>query len=297
MRYLAIALSVISFPAIAQDEAPPVTTTDLGGGIYALSNDRAGNVGVLVGEDGVFMIDTQMEAFAPSIEEAILTVSEGEAVDLVLNTHLHGDHTLGNAYFASKGATVMAHPNVRPGLEVPNAMLLSGRTPEPVSGLALPTVTVNEGTLITMNGQTAHLYHAPNAHTDGDIFVVFEEADVIHSGDLVFHRRFPFIDLDNGGSVAGYIAGMERIVEIADEDTAIISGHGPIANEADLEASINMLTAGHAAVMMLVEDGKTLEEIKAAHPLAEYDADWSWGFITTDRMIWTLYRDITGLTE
>lgn len=297
MRYLALALSVVALPVMAQDDVPPVTTTDLGSGIYALSNDRAGNVGVLVGEDGVFMIDTQMELFAPSLEEAIKAVSDGAGVDLVLNTHLHGDHTLGNAYFASRGATVMAHPNVRPGLEVPNTMLLSGRTPEPVSGPALPTVTVNEGTLITMNGQTAHLYHAPNAHTDGDIFVVFEEADVIHSGDLVFHRRFPFIDLDNGGSVAGYIAGMERIVEIADEDTVIISGHGPLANETDLQASVDMLNAGHAAVKALVDDGKNLEEVKAAHPLADYEADWSWGFITTDRMVWTLYRDITGLTE
>lgn len=299
MRPITYALSSIALcaaPAFAQD-VPPVTTHDLGDGIYALTNDRAGNVGILAGPDGVFMIDTQMEIFAPSLEDAIHAVSDGDDVDLVLNTHLHGDHVLGNAYFAERGATVMAHPNVRPGLIEPNFMALSGRTPDALSGLALPTVNVDEGDTVTMNGQTARFYHAPNAHTDGDLFVVFEEANVIHAGDLLFNRRFPFIDLDNGGSVQGYIRGMEKIIAQADEETVIISGHGPMASVADLQASVDMLNAGQEAVMALVSEGKTLEEIQAAMPLADYHSDWNWGFITTERMVWTFYRDMTGLTE
>ena len=299
MRMITTALSgfaLFVLPVMAQD-APPVTTHDLGSGIYALTNDRAGNVGVLVGPDGVFMIDTQMEAFAPSIEAAALEVSGGEEVDLILNTHLHGDHVLGNAYFAEKGAVIMAHPNVRPGLINPVTAQLSGNTPEPLSGLALPTVNVDEGDAVTMNGQTATFYHAPNAHTDGDLFVVFEEANVIHAGDLLFHRRFPYIDLDNGGSVDGYIAGMEKIIAASDADTVIISGHGPMASVEDLQASVDMLKDAKGRVAELVSEGKKLQEVLAAAPLSDYHDDWNWGFITTERMVWTLYRDVTGLTE
>ena len=299
MRQLAYAFSTIAMmavPAAAQD-VPPVTTHDLGDGIYALTNDRAGNVGILVGPDGVFMIDTQMAQFAPSLEDAILAVSGGDDVDLILNTHLHGDHVLGNQYFAEQGAVVMAHPNVRPGLIEPNLMMISGNTPDPLSGLALPTVNVDEGDAVTMNGQTARFYHAPNAHTDGDLFVLFEEANVIHAGDLLFHLRFPFIDLDNGGSVQGYIRGMEKIIDTANDETVIISGHGSMANVEDIQASVDMLTDAQGRIMALVSEGMTLEEIQAAEPLADYHEDWNWGFITTERMVWTIYRDSTGLTE
>ena len=289
-------LALFALPALAQD-IPPVKTEDLGSGIYALSNDRAGNIGVLVGEDGVFMIDTQMAVFAPSIEEAVKAVSDGRAVDLVLDTHLHGDHVGGNAYFAERGATIMAHANVRPGLMRPVTSQLTGSTPEPLDGKMLPTVAVDDGDAVMMNGQIAHFYHAPDAHTNGDLFVFFEEADIIHAGDLMFHRRFPYIDLDNGGSVDGYIAGMQMISDIAHDDTVIISGHGPLSYKADVDASIAMLTDAKVRVQALVDQGMDMEAVKAANPLADYDADWNWAFITTERMVWTLYRDITGKTE
>ena len=293
---LASAAFSAAFMASAQDEIT-VKTDDLGGGVYAVSTGVAGNVGVLVGDDGVFIIDTQMANLAPKIDEAIKAVSGGDDVDLVLNTHLHGDHVLGNGYFAAKGAVIMAHPNVRPGLISPKTSQLSGRTPDPLEGGMLPTVSVNEGDAVTMNGQTAELYHTPNAHTDGDIFVYFKEANVLHAGDLLFNGWFPYIDLDNGGTVDGYIAGMQRIVDVADDKTVIIAGHGPLGSEADLEASIAMLKAGKAAVQALVDQGMTLAEVQKAAPLAAYHDEWNWGFITTERMVWTLYRDITGKTE
>lgn len=278
-------------------EEVTVQTDDLGGGVYALSTDRAGNVGLLFGDDGVFIIDTQMPALAPKIDEAIKAISDGESVDLVLNTHLHGDHVLGNKYFAEQGAVIMAHPNVRPGLIDPVLSQLTGNRPNKLSGAMLPTVTVNEGTQITMNGQTVTLYHTPTAHTDGDIFVHFEEANVIHAGDLLFSGFFPYIDLDNGGTVDGYVAAMQRIADIADEDTKIIAGHGPMSTEVELNASIQMLKETKAIVQGLVDDGLSLDDVQAAEPLANYHEDWNWGFITTERMVWTLYRDITGKTD
>ena len=274
-----------------------VETSDLGSGLYMLATNQAGNVGVSVGEDGVFMIDTQMEQFAEAIDQAQREVSGDRAVDLVLNTHLHGDHVRGNAYFAGQGATIMAHPSVREALMNPVTAQLTGSTPEPLSGGYLPTVGVNDGDVVTINGVTAHLHYTPAAHTNGDIFVVFEDANVIHAGDLLFSGWFPYIDLDNGGTVDGYIAGMQAIVDVADPDTQIIPGHGPLSTEADLEASIAMLTEAKARVQALVDQGMNLQQVQDAEPLADFHDDWNWGFITTERMVWTLYRDITGETE
>ena len=299
MRYLnsLVAVAAIGMTLQAQAQDVSVKTDDLGKGVYALTTNMAGNVGAVIGDDGVFIIDTQMANLAPLIDAAIKTLSEGGDVDLVLNTHLHGDHVLGNQYFAEKGAVVMAHPNVRPGLISPKTSLLTGRTPDVLSGAMLPTVSVNEGDAITMNGVTAKLYHTPNAHTDGDIFVYFEEANVIHAGDLLFNGWFPYIDLDNGGTVDGYIAGMQRIVDLSDDETVIIAGHGPLAKKGDLEASIAMLKAGKAEVQKRVDKGMTLAEVQKAEPLAAYHEDWNWRFITTERMVWTFYRDITGKAE
>lgn len=274
-----------------------VETTDLGSGIYMLATNMAGNVGVSVGEDGVFMIDTQMERFAPAIDAAQRAVSGDRAVDQVLNTHLHGDHVLGNAYFAEQGAVIMAHPSVRVALMNPVTAQLTGATPEPLSGGYLPTVDVNDGDAVEINGLTARLHHTPAAHTNGDIFVVFEDANVIHAGDLLFSGWFPYIDLDNGGTVDGYIAAMQAIVDVADADTQIIPGHGPLSTEADLEASIAMLTEAKARVQALVDQGLNLQQVQDAAPLADFHDEWNWAFITTERMIWTLYRDITGEIE
>jgi glyoxylase-like metal-dependent hydrolase (beta-lactamase superfamily II) len=274
-----------------------VETTDLGSGIYMLATNQAGNVGVSVGEDGVFMIDTQMEQFAAAIDQAQREVSGDRAVDLVLNTHLHGDHVRGNAYFAEQGATIMAHPSVRDALMNPVTAQLTGSTPEPLSGGYLPTVGVNDGDVVTLNGVTARLHFTPAAHTNGDLFVEFEDANVIHAGDLLFSGWFPYIDLDNGGTVDGYIAGMQAIVDVADADTQIIPGHGPLSTEADLEASIAMLTEAKARVQALVDQGMNLQQVQDASPLADFHDEWNWGFITTERMVWTLYRDITGEIE
>lgn len=291
-------LLVLGFtPALAQeDEQVFVETTDLGAGIYMLATNRAGNVGVSVGEDGVFMIDTQMENLAPAIDRAQRAVSDDRAVDLVLNTHLHGDHVLGNAYFAEQGATVMAHESVRRALMNPVTAQLTGRTPEPLSGAFLPTVSVSHGDAATLNGETARFHHAPSAHTGGDMFVVFEDADVIHAGDLLFSGMFPYIDLDNGGTVEGMIAGLRQVADAAGPDTKIIPGHGPLSTKADVEASIAMLTETRAAISALVEEGLSYQDILDREPLADWHEDWNWGFITTERMIWTHYRDLTGET-
>ncbi|WP_156823355.1 MBL fold metallo-hydrolase [Woodsholea maritima] len=281
--------------ALAQDDVQ-VQTTDLGHGLYMLATDQAGNVGILVGEDGVFMIDTQYERLAPLIDHAQREIS-GQDVELVLNTHWHGDHVQGNAYFAERGAVIAAHHTVRERLTHPQTSHLLGSTAEPLAGAFLPSLNLGDHFTITMNGQTADIVHTPTAHTDGDLFIVFEEANVIHAGDLLFSGMFPYIDLDTGGTVEGYIAGMEAIIARSDENTKIISGHGPLSTRADLEASVAMLREGKARVQALVDQGLTLAQIQEANPLADFHEDWNWRFITTERMTTTLYRDITGRLE
>ena len=148
-----------------------------------------------------------------------------------------------------------------------------------------------------MNGQTIEIYHTPNAHTNSDLFVHFKQANVIHAGDLVFTNRFPFIDIDNGGSVAGFIAGVRKIIEVADSDTKIIAGHGSMATLDDLDATITMLKESHKIIKELVDQELSLDAIKALEPLNSYTEKWNWAFITTERMVTTHYYDITGLLE
>ncbi len=278
-------------------KTPEVRITDLGQGLFELRTDQSGNVVVLVGEDGVFMVDTQMEHLAQSVDEAQKTVSGGQIVSLILNTHLHRDHVRGNAYFAGQGAQIMAHPNVRKFLEDARAIRSLGRTAPETGPEYLPSINIGSGTLIMMNGQTARLYHTPAAHTDGDIFIHFEEANVIHAGDLLYSGRFPFIDIDNGGTVDGYIAGMQAILEVANDKTVIVAGHGPTSSEKEVEASILMLTRTRAIIRNLVERGLTLAEIAALDPLADYRPAWDWEFIDADSMTRVLYYDLTGRLE
>lgn len=286
----ALALAAAS-GAAAQDDAPAFETTDLGGGLYRIANDRAGNVGLSVTGESVLMIDTQMESFAEALEAAVMEASGDRAPDRVINTHFHADHTRGNAHFADLGARIYAHENVRPRLED-----MTRPDDEPLTDAYFPVETVSDGAFEGA-GRTVELHHAPDAHTDGDVFIHFPDDDVIHAGDLLFSGRYPFIDLDNGGTVDGYIAALDQVLEVAGPDTQVIAGHGPLSGEDELEASRDMLITAQAAVQGLVDQGLSLEEIQSAGPLSGFDEDWSWGFIDTERMTETLYRDIAGEDE
>ena len=137
------------------------------------------------------------------------------------------------------------------------------------------------------------MFHVETAHTDGDAVIHFRDQNVIHAGDLFFNYMFPFIDLDSGGTVDGYIAGQQRIIDLSDDNTRIIPGHGPLADRDDLQAAVDMLVDSKARVKKLADAGKNEEEVVAKNPLASYHDTWNWGFITTERMTRTLFRDLT----
>ncbi len=287
-RLLLLIVSLVATAtAFAQDIATEIATTEAAPGVYMLNgaNGFSSNMGLLVGDDRVVLIDDGM---APITADLVATVAElaNRPIDFIVNTHVHGDHVGSNATLAENGAVIFAHKNIRKRLV---------EAPDPAGGAGgLPVVTFADGVNFHVNGQDAHVRHIAKAHTDGDAVVHLHGSNVIVAGDLHFNYLFPFIDLDSGGSVRGFIAGQRRIIKMADEDTVIIPGHGPIANRDDLQASVDMLVDAEARVEALVLEGKTEEEVLAANPLADYHEAWNWGFITTERMTSTLYRSLTA---
>ena len=272
--------------AHAQDIATEIATTEAAPGVYMLNgaNGFSSNMGLLVGDDHVVLVDDGM---APIAADLMATVGElaGRPIDFIVNTHVHGDHVGSNAMLAENGAVIFAHKNIR-------KRLVEASDPAGGEG-GLPVVTFADGVNFHVNGQDAHVRHVAKAHTDGDAVVHLHGSNVIVAGDLFFNYMFPFIDLDSGGSVRGFIAGQQRIIAMAEEDTIIIPGHGELGSRADLQAAVDMLVDAEAKVEALVLEGKTEEEVLAANPLADYHDTWNWGFITTERMTKTLYRSLT----
>ena len=271
--------------APAQEGELSFKSTELAPGLYMLEGQggfTGGNLGLITGEDGVVLIDDGLEPLVALTVSAIEALT-GDPVDFVINTHAHGDHTGANAALHANGATVVAHDNLR------RQMIKDGS-----DRAALPELTFTDAVTFHLNGHTANVIHVAHAHTDGDSIIHFPEANIIHTGDAMFNKLFPFIDLDSGGSVDGFIAAQKKMIAMANGDTKIIPGHGELATKADLEVAVAMLEDANARVKGLVDAGKSQEEVVAENPLADYHDAWNWGFITTQVMTETLYRSLTA---
>ena len=255
-------------------------------GVNSDGGFASGNLGSIVTEDFVVMIDDGMRGTAPAM---VSHVSEtvGRPVDFVLNTHYHGDHTGANAAFAEAGAVVISHHKLRERL-LEDADSAGGPG-------GIPVLTFDDGVVLHLNDVTAKIVHVADAHTDGDSFVFVPELNVIFAGDLQFAGRFPFIDLNGGGSVQGFIEAQQKMASMADADTVIIPGHGDEPSDlAALEADTAMLIDGYARVKALVDEDMSEDEVIAANPLADYAADFDWFFINAERMTRTFYADLTS---
>jgi glyoxylase-like metal-dependent hydrolase (beta-lactamase superfamily II) len=282
---LALALVLVAPVVFAQSnfanvkiKAIPVTNN-----IYLLESSGAvvGNIGVSVGPDGILLVDDGYAPLAEKIEAAVRELNPGK-IKFVLNTHFHADHTGGNAVFASKGATIIAQDNVR--------KRLSAATNNPPE--ALPAITFDQSASIHFNGEDIKLIHYGPGHTDADSIVFFTGANVVHMGDQFVNGGFPFVDLNHGGSLEGYIKTITAVLDTVPADAKIIPGHGQLATVEDLRKYRDMLVTTSDLVKKSIAEGKTLDQLKA-DGLPDKWKDMGGDSTSTTRWIETIYKDTT----
>jgi glyoxylase-like metal-dependent hydrolase (beta-lactamase superfamily II) len=284
---LAAAMLLFAGSASAQPQppaAPPpplidwnkieIKTTDLGHNTYMLVG-QGGNITVAVGTDGIIMVDGQFAPLSDKIKAAIKTIAP-LPIKYLVNTHFHGDHTGGNENFAKDRVIIVAHDNIRVRLAAGTVSMMSGAKAPPRPAEALPKQTYYGGSFaLEVGGRKAQLTHIANAHTDGDTWIHFADANVLATGDTFNNlKRYQNIDYANGGDVRGMIRALDTYLKVANDSTKIVPGHGPLATKADLVTFRDMLVTSHDRIKKLVDEGKTEQEVLAAKPLADLDATW-----------------------
>ena len=288
----AAAVLLASAPALAQlGDTAKVTlkTTAVAGGISMIEGENGfagGNVGVSVGDDGVFVIDDELAPMTPKLKAALGALSK-KPVRFLVNTHWHFDHTGGNPALAAAGAIIVAHDNVRKRLSVDQFIEFMGQkmTFPAVAPAALPVVTFSEDVTLHLNGDDIHVFHVPPAHTDGDAIVHFKKANVIHMGDTFITISYPLLDIHNGGVFPGFITAADMVLAVSDDATKIIPGHGQVSSKADLKAWRDMLVVIRDRIGKLLAAHKSLDDIKAAKPTAEFDAKWGHTMVSGDQLV------------
>lgn len=279
MRKIILLLALMSVASVAEQyDDVQISSAHVSQSVHMLTG-AGGNIGVSAGDDGILIIDDQFAPLAEKIAAALTQITK-TPMRYVINTHYHGDHTGSNAYFHDQqDSTIFAHDNVR-------QRLASEQEHNPS---ALPVVTYAQGITFHFNDETIKVEHMPGGHTDSDSVVWFENAKVLHAGDLFFAGRFPYIDLDGGGTVEGYIKNVTSLMAKISDDSQIIPGHGKLATKADYQLFLDMLNDTSEFVANKKQQGQSLEKVIAAGLDAKWQ-DWGWEFISHDKWITTLYK-------
>lgn len=251
-----------------------IRTIELGNKTYMLMG-QGGNITVAVGADGIIMVDGQFAPLSDRIKAAIKEIAP-LPVKYLINTHYHGDHTGGNENFANDGVTIVAHDNIRVRLAAGTISGVTGAKAPPRPAAALPKQTYVGGSFeLEVGGRKAQLTHIANAHTDGDTWIYFADANVLATGDTFNSlKRYQNIDFSNGGDVRGMIRALDTYIKVANDGTKIVPGHGQLASKADLLVFRAMLVTSHDRIKKLFDEGKTEAEVLALKPLADLDATW-----------------------
>jgi cyclase len=265
-----------------------IKATKVAGNVHMLEGS-GGNIGVSVGPDGLLIVDDQYAPLADKIKAALKELSQGK-LKFVINTHWHGDHTGGNAIFGVD-STIVAHANVRKRLGSENVNRAGQKVP-PAAKEALPLITFDESLSVHFNGEEIKAVHYPNGHTDGDGVIFFTQSNVVHMGDDFFAGKFPFVDLNSGGSVEGLVRNIGNVLAKLPAGVKIIPGHGPISTIDDLKAYHQTLIETVDIVRKQMQSGKSLDEIKAAGLPDKYK-DWGSGFISTPIWIETIHKSLS----
>jgi len=284
---LFLLIASTSFQAQSRFDNVEIKTTKLTDHTYMLEG-AGGNIGVSVGEDGIFIIDDQFAPLSEKILAAIRSLSD-KPLTFLVNTHHHGDHSGGNENMTKAGATIIAHDNVKKRLE--SEQRDGSYKPKE----AIPVISYNDKLTININDEDIAVFHVSNAHTDGDSILYFTESNVLHTGDTYFNGRYPFIDLNSGGSVNGYIEAVKRGLMLIDDDTKIIPGHGSLSNKQEYKNFLKMLETLRDNVQKAIDDGKTKDEITDDTSLTKAydDLGYGTGYINSERMRLTFYTSLT----
>jgi glyoxylase-like metal-dependent hydrolase (beta-lactamase superfamily II) len=289
---IALVLAVAAAPAPAQQQdysKVEIKVERIAPGLAVLFG-AGGNIALSYGEDGNVIIDDQFAPLTDKIAAAIATV-DPDPVRFVINTHWHFDHTGGNENFGKRGAVIMAHENVRARMSTEQFLAAMNMKIPPSPRQALPVVTFSNGVTLNYNGDTLHVVHVANAHTDGDSIVHWVKANALHMGDTFFFRdTFPFIDLSSGGSIHGLIAAVNQGLQISNATTRIIPGHGPVATRQDLVGYRDMLVDVRNKVAAGIKAKRTLAQIQATKPAARYGM--TSGFMKPEQFVEAIYNSL-----
>ena len=266
-----------------------IKSTKIAGNVYMLEG-AGGNIGVSVGPDGILIVDDQFAPLADKIRASLKTLNQGK-LRFILNTHWHGDHTGSNAAFGPE-ATIVAHDNVRKRLSTEQRSEFFKSTTPASPKEALPVITFDQSLTVHFNGEEIRAIHFPNGHTDGDSVIFFTTSNVVHLGDDFFAGRFPFVDLESGGSVEGLTKNIGELITKIPADAKLIPGHGPISTLDDLKAYHRMLVETTAIVRDKIAAKKTLDQIKSEGLPAEWNS-WGTGFIKTDLWLELVFRSLS----
>jgi glyoxylase-like metal-dependent hydrolase (beta-lactamase superfamily II) len=289
----ALSFAALSTAVYAQAPQPDfskveIKTTKVTNSFYTLEG-QGGTIGILVGPDGIFMVDSQFAPLSQKIAAAIHQISD-KPVRFMVNTHVHGDHTGGNENFAKMGVTIFSRDELRYRLAHPSPGA-NGAPGTPAPAAALPVVTYDGPVTIHMDGEDVHLVPIHRAHTDGDTLVYFPNNDVLMTGDYYRSIQFPNIDRTNGGSLEGMLEGIGETIGMAGPNTKIIPGHGPTVDRAALIAHRDMILAIRNKVAALVQQGKTVDEVLAAKPTSDFDNSPN-ASTTSERFVRQLYAEL-----
>jgi len=285
-------LLVLAAAAQAQTDFSKVQmkATKVAGNVYMLEGS-GGNIGVSVGDDGLLIVHDQFAPLADKIRAALKGIAD-KKLHFILNTHWHQDHTGGNVAFGPE-ATIIAHDNVRKRLASDQKSVVFNRTTPASPKEALPVITFDQSLTVHFNGEDIRVIHYPQGHTDGDSVIFFSQSNVVHLGDDFFAGKFPFVDLESGGTVEGLIKNIGELIGKIPAGAKLIPGHGPISTIDDLKSYHRMLQQTTEIVRQKIAAGKTVDQIKTEGLPAEW-APWGTGFIKTDRWVETIYNSLTA---
>ncbi|MBL7860040.1 MAG: MBL fold metallo-hydrolase [Cyclobacteriaceae bacterium] len=292
MRFLP-ALLLISLSSFAQTNYDtvrirPVKITDQ---IYMLQG-AGGNIGVFLGKEGTLMIDNQFAPLSNKINGAIKTLDPGE-IRFAINTHLHGDHSGGNENFKRMGATLVAHDHVRERMMKETVNRAGNKVP-PRNADAWPLITFADKLNFHLNEEDIVLHHLDRGHTDGDVIIQFTKANVVHTGDAFVRYGYPFIDLNSGGSVNGFVSTLDKILSLVDENTKIIPGHGELASKADVKKLRDAIADIRDQVAAALKKGKKPEDIPALGITDKYEAEYGRGFVKGKDFVLVVTESLRG---